>query len=259
LSHPYGGGSQSAVRGLIRSRCEVAARAAFKYDPRAQRQGTTSHHMFEIVKAGGIVMVPIILCSILAVAITLERLWTLRAQRVVPVELTDKVWQWVENRALSDKQVQALRQHSPLGRVLAAGLANRHRDRAVMIGAIEDAGRHVVHDLERYLNTLGTIAAISPLLGLLGTVTGMIRTFKAITLAGVGNPTAMAGGISEALITTAAGLLVAIPALVAYRYLRGRVDALVIQMEKESIKLVQAIDRTGSPASMPQMAREDAA
>jgi biopolymer transport protein ExbB len=112
-----------------------------------------------------------------------------------------------------------------------------------MIDAIEDAGRHVVHDLERFLNTLGTIAAISPLLGLLGTVTGMIRTFKAITVAGIGNPAAMAGGISEALFTTAAGLLVAIPALVAYRYLRGRVGELVIQMEKESIKLVQAIDR----------------
>jgi biopolymer transport protein ExbB len=115
-----------------------------------------------------------------------------------------------------------------------------------MIGAIEDAGRHVVHDLERFLNMLGMIAAISPLLGLLGTVTGMIRTFKAITVAGIGNPSAMAGGIAEALITTAAGLLVAIPALVAYKYLRGRVDALVIQMEKESIKLVQAIDRSGN-------------
>jgi biopolymer transport protein ExbB len=199
--------------------------------------------MFEIVKAGGIVMVPIILCSIVALAIILERLWTLREARVVPAELTDKVWRWVENRALTNTQIQALQQHSPLGRVLAAGLANRNRDRAVMIEAIEDAGRHVAHDLERYLNTLGTIAAVTPLLGLLGTVTGMIRTFKAITVAGIGNPTAMAGGIAEALITTAAGLLVAIPALVAYRYLRGRVDALVIQMEKESIKLVQAIDR----------------
>ncbi len=199
--------------------------------------------MFEIVKAGGIVMVPIILCSIVAMAIILERLWTLREARVVPAELTDKVWRWVENRALTNTQIQALQQHSPLGRVLAAGLANRNRDRAVMIEAIEDAGRHVAHDLERYLNTLGTIAAVTPLLGLLGTVTGMIRTFKAITVAGIGNPTAMAGGIAEALITTAAGLLVAIPALVAYRYLRGRVDALVIQMEKESIKLVQAIDR----------------
>ena len=199
--------------------------------------------MFEIVKSGGIVMVPIILCSILAVAIILERLWTLREQRVVPRELTDKVWQWVENRALSERQLQALQQHSPLGRILAAGLTNRHRERVVMIEAIEDAGRHVAHEMERYLNTLGTIAGISPLLGLLGTVTGMIRTFKAITTAGIGNPTAMAGGIAEALITTAAGLLVAIPALVAYRFLRGRVDALVIEMEKESIRLVQAVDR----------------
>ena len=207
--------------------------------------------MFEIVTAGGIVMVPIILCSILAVAITLERLWTLREQRVVPTELTDKVWQWVENRALSDKQIAALQQHSPLGRVLAAGLANRHRDRAVMLEAIDDAGRHVVHDLERFLNALGTIAAISPLLGLLGTVTGMIRTFKAITVAGVGNPASMAGGIAEALITTAAGLLVAIPALVAYRYLRGRVDRIVIDMEKSAIALADAVENEPAAAQAP--------
>jgi biopolymer transport protein ExbB len=217
--------------------------------------------MFEIVKAGGIVMLPIILCSILAVAIILERLWTLREQRVVPGELTDKVWQWVEAETLTDKQIQALQQHSPLGRILAAGLANRHRDRNVMLDAIDDAGRHVVHDLERFLNTLGTIAAISPLLGLLGTVTGMMRTFKAITTAGIGNPAAMAGGISEALITTAAGLIVAIPALVAYRYLRGRVDALVIQMEKESLRLVRSIDRASEPvrAAAARAARQDAA
>lgn len=209
--------------------------------------------MFEIVKSGGIVMVPIILCSILAVAITLERLWTLRNEKVVPEELTDKVWRWVENRSLSDKQILALQHHSPLGKVLAAGLANRHRDRLVMMEAIEDAGRHVMHDLERYLNTLATIAAISPLLGLLGTVTGMIRTFRAITVVGVGNPSAMASGIAEALITTAAGLIVAIPALVAYRYLRGKVDGLVVDMEKESLKLVQAIDRT--PGTLPSAAQ----
>jgi biopolymer transport protein ExbB len=200
--------------------------------------------MFETVKAGGPVMVPIILCSIVALAIIIERFWALRHQRVVPEELTDKVWQWVENRTLSDKQIRALEQHSPLGRILAAGISNRHRDRAVMIEAIEDVGRHVTHDLERYLGMLGTIAGVSPLLGLLGTVTGMIRTFKAITVAGVGDPTAMAGGIAEALITTAAGLIIAVPALMAYRYLRGRVDTLVIRMEKESLKLVQAIDRT---------------
>lgn len=207
--------------------------------------------MFEIVKAGGIVMVPLILCSILAAAITLERLWTLRSQRVVPEELVDKVWRWVENRTLSDKQINALQQHSPLGRVLAAGLANRNRDRSLMIEAIEDAGRHVAHELDRYLNGLGTIAVISPLLGLLGTVTGMMSTFKAITIAGVGNPTAMASGIAEALITTAAGLIIAIPAMVAYRYLRARVEGHTIEMEKEALKLVQAIDRASllRPAS----------
>jgi len=199
--------------------------------------------MFEIMKSGGIVMVPIVLCSILALAISLERLWTLRGQKVVPEELTDKIWQWVENRSLSDKQITALQQHSPLGRVLAAGLANRHRDRLVMIEAIEDAGRHVMHDLERYLNPLATIASISPLLGLLGTVMGMIRTFRAVTISGIGDPSALAGGIAEALVCTAGGLIVAIPALVAYRYFRGKVDGLVVDMEKESLKLVQAIDR----------------
>jgi biopolymer transport protein ExbB len=108
---------------------------------------------------------------------------------------------------------------------------------------IEDTGRHVAHNLERYLNSLGTIAAISPLLGLLGTVSGMINLFEAITSQGVGNPAALAGGISEALITTEAGLLVAIPALVAYRYLRGRVDALIVRMEQEAITLVEALHR----------------
>jgi len=213
--------------------------------------------MFEIVKSGGIVMVPIILCSILAVAIMLERLWTLREPKVVPGELTDKIWQWVENRSLSDKQILALQQHSPLGRVLAAGLANRYRDRLVMMEAIEDAGRHVMHDLERYLNTLATIASISPLLGLLGTVMGMIRTFRAVTISGIGDPSALAGGIAEALVTTAGGLIVAIPSLVAYRYLRGKVDALVIDMEKESLRLVQAIDRTSG--TRPQAAVDIAA
>jgi biopolymer transport protein ExbB len=212
--------------------------------------------MFEIVKAGGIVMVPLILCSILAVAITLERLWTLRDGGVVPEELTDKVWRWVENRSLSDKQILALQQHSPLGRVLAAGLANRHRDRILMMEAIEDAGRHVAHELERYLGALATIAVISPLLGLLGTVTGMIRTFRAVTISGVGNPSALAGGIAEALICTATGLIIAIPALVAYRYLRSRVDGHVIDMEKESLKLVAAIDRTSGtrPAAAVELA-----
>jgi len=187
-------------------------------------------------------MAPIVLASIVAAAIFLERLWTLQAKRVLPHELTEKVWRWVESDQLQDKHILALAQNSPLGKILAAGLSNRHRDRAIIKEAIEDTGRHVVHELERFLNALGTIASMSPLLGLLGTVSGMIRTFNDITAQGVGNPQILAGGISEALISTAAGLVVAIPSVIAYRFLRSRVESLVIQMEKEAMKLVQAID-----------------
>lgn len=204
--------------------------------------------MFEIVKAGGIVMVPIILASIVAAAIFLERVWTLQLRRVLPADLTEKVWKWVEQGQITDKHIHALQQNSPLGKMLAAGLANRHRSREVINQAIEDTGRHVVHELERFINTLGTIASISPLMGLLGTVLGMIRTFNIIRTDGVGDPAAMAGGIAEALITTASGLTVAIPALLAYKYLRGRVESLVVQMEKEAMKLVTAIDDRGPDA-----------
>jgi len=199
--------------------------------------------MWEIIQAGGPVMWPIIACSIGAAAIILERLWTLQEKRVIPRELTDKVWKLVETRTLTDRHITALENNSPLGRVLAAGLQNRDRGREIMKEVVEDTGRHVVHELERFLNTLGTIAAITPLLGLLGTVTGMISAFEAITAQGVGDARVLSGGIGEALITTAAGLIVAIPALIGYRYLRGRVDALVIEMEKQAIKLVQAHDR----------------
>ena len=188
-------------------------------------------------------MGPIILASIVAAAIILERLWTLQSKRVLPIELTDKVWRWVEQGQIQDKHIAALEQNSPLGKVLAAGLANRHRDRAILKEAIEDTGRHVVHELDRFIGTLGMIASLSPLMGLLGTVLGMIRTFNAITTAGVGNPTALAGGIAEALIATAAGLAVAIPATIAYRLLRGKVERLVVAMEKEAMKLVQAIEQ----------------
>jgi len=198
--------------------------------------------VFEIVKSGGVFMAPIIFFSIVAAAIFLERLWTLQSKRVLPVELKDKVWRWVESNQLQDKHVSALEQNSPLGKILAAGLANRHRDRAIIKEAIEDTGRHVIHELERFLNALGTIAAMSPLLGLLGTVSGMIRTFADISDQGVGNPQVLAAGISEALISTAAGLVVALPAIMGYRYLRGRVESLVLEMEKEAMKLVQALD-----------------
>jgi biopolymer transport protein ExbB len=198
--------------------------------------------MWEIVRAGGPLMWPIILCSIAAVGIVVERLWTLQQQRVMPPGLLQKVWQLVESGQVTDKVIAALQQNSPLGRVLAEGLASRHRPRAIMMERLEDTGRHVVHELERFLNTLGTIAAVTPLLGLLGTVTGIIKAFNAISAGGVGDPRMLSGGISEALITTAAGLLVAIPALIAYRYLRGKVDGIVIDMEKSAIGLADAVE-----------------
>ena len=198
--------------------------------------------MWEIVRAGGPLMWPIILCSIGAVAIILERLWTLQDKRVLPPELARKVWQLVEADQINDKVIAALEQNSPLGRVLAAGLASRHRPRTIVMERLEDTGRHVVYELERFLNTLGTIAVISPLLGLLGTVTGIIHSFNAIEAGGVGDPRALSGGIAQALIATAAGMCVAIPALFSYRYLRGRVDRIVIEMEKEAIRLADAVE-----------------
>ena len=197
--------------------------------------------MLEIVKAGGWLMVPIVACSVVAVAIFLERLWTLQRKRVVPSTLTNEVWELVKHNQLDAQKLARIQQSSPLGQVLAAGIAQRHSSREVMKESIEDTGRHVVLDLERYLGPLGTIAAISPLLGLLGTVSGMIRAFTAITAQGVGNPTVLAGGIAEALVTTAAGLTVAIPSLIAYRYLRGRVDRLVVLIEKETMGFIEAL------------------
>jgi len=199
--------------------------------------------MLEIVKSGGWLMLPIIICSVISAAIILERSWTLRQRRVLPRDLTRQVWAWVRNNELDHEHIRSLHHGSPLGQILAAGLSNRNRDREIMKEAVQDTGRHVVHDLERYLNPLGTIAAVSPLLGLLGTVIGMVKVFAAITTHGVGDPAVLAGGISEALITTAAGLSVAIPSLIGYRYLRGRIDALVVQMEKESIALIEALHR----------------
>jgi biopolymer transport protein ExbB len=199
--------------------------------------------MLEIVKSGGWLMLPIIICSVISAAIILERLWMLQMSRVLPKNLTRQVWEWVRQNKLNHQHIESLHEGSPLGEILAAGLANRHRDREIIKESIQDAGRQVVHELERYLNPLGTVAAVTPLLGLLGTVIGMVKVFAAITSHGVGDPTVLAGGISEALITTAAGLSVAIPSLIGYRYLRGRVDALAVRMEKEAITLVEALLR----------------
>jgi len=198
--------------------------------------------MVEIVRAGGLFMWPIILCLVIATGIVGERLWTLQQRRVMPPDLARRIWALVEAGQANDKVIAALEVNSPLGKLLATGLANRHRPREVLMERIEDAGRHVAHELDRYLNTLGTIAGVAPLLGLLGTVTGIIRAFSAIHEGGLGDPRLLSGGISEALICTAAGLMVAIPSYVAFRYLRGKVDGIVVRIEKDVVRFADALN-----------------
>ena len=198
--------------------------------------------MLEIVLAGGWLMAPIVLCSVLSATIIFNRAWMLRRRRVMPSGIAEKVSAWARQRELDRKHLEALRRSSPLGRVLAAALDNRDRARDVVKEAVEDTGRQVVHELESFLNTLGTIAGITPLLGLLGTVIGMIKVFSAIMEAGVGDPAPLAGGISEALITTAAGLTVAIPTYFFYRYFRGKVRAYVVGMEQQALDLINTIE-----------------
>jgi biopolymer transport protein ExbB len=197
--------------------------------------------VYELIRSGGFLMWPILLCSLAALTIIIERLWTLKKRAVTPADLTDQIRQLMERQDLDEAKIQWIRRSSPLGRILAAGLLNINSHRIVMKESIEEAGRHVVHDLERNLNTLGTVAAITPLLGLLGTVIGMIKVFSAITAVGVGDPSVLAGGISEALITTAAGLSVGIPSLIFHRYFRGRVNELTISMEQEALHVIELV------------------
>jgi biopolymer transport protein ExbB len=201
--------------------------------------------VLEIVTAGGWLMLPILICSVAAMAIIAERLWSLRESRVVPGALVNQARRLLAHDRISDHSLVELKQHSPLGRVLAVGIVHRDQSRESIKNAVEEVGSHVAHELQRFLNALGTIATVTPLLGLLGTVIGMIQVFTRITSAGVGNPTELAGGISQALITTAAGLAVAIPALMMYRYFKGRVEGLIVGMERESMKLIDAIRPAG--------------
>lgn len=197
--------------------------------------------MFEILKSGGLLMLPIVLCSVLVLAIVSERFWALRRQKVAPKEQLGKVWHLLKQNQLDASKIKALKGENLLGQILAAGLSNAKHGRDVMKDSIEEAASHVVHEMERFLSTLGTIAVITPLLGLLGTVLGMIDVFTAIMTQGTGNAGVLAGGISQALITTAAGLTVAIPALIFHRALTRRVDELLVGMEQDCIKLVDAI------------------
>ncbi len=206
--------------------------------------------MLELVQAGGWLMYPILLSSVIAFAIIAERLWTLQRKKVIPEKLMPAIWKLLRENQLTEQHITEIEQGSPLGKVLAAGLINRHLPREVVRESIEETGRFVAHDLERFINALGTIANIAPLLGLLGTVIGMIKVFTSITTVGVGDPTLLAGGISEALITTAAGLSVAIPTVIFYRYLKRRIDELVVGMEQEAMKLVEVLHGERPPEAV---------
>ena len=197
--------------------------------------------MFELFKAGGWLMLPIVLCSLLAMAIVIERFWSLRREKVAPRNLLPQVWKWFKDGELNNDKLKKLRRNSPLGEIMAAGLANARHGREIMKESIDEAASKVVHELERYLNALGTVAAIAPLLGLLGTVIGMIDVFTVIMLEGSGNAAILAGGISKALVTTAAGLSVAIPAVIFHRFLVRRVDELVVMMEQDATRLVEVV------------------
>lgn len=187
-------------------------------------------------------MAPILVCSLAAAVIIFERLLALRRARVLPERLLVILRHWVERGEVDLREVDALPLDSPLGRIVAVGLENCGRGREILRECVEDTGRHVVHELERFLNTLGTISAISPLLGLLGTVAGMIKIFQIVSVQGNSNFSLLSVGIAEALVTTAAGLTVAIPSLLFYRYFHARVDELVVRMEQETLRLIDVLD-----------------
>ena len=197
--------------------------------------------MWELIKAGGWLVAPIVVASVLALAISLERAWSLRTDKIAPPDLLAQVWKWIKSNQLDSARLKQLRDSSPLGEILAAGILNSKHGREIMKESIEEAGSHVVHHLEKYLTLLGTLAVISPLLGLLGTVVGIINAFMAVTSTGMGDPTALASGISMALITTAGGLVVAIPAMIMHRYFLRHIDSLTVEMEQQAIKLVDIV------------------
>tara|TARA_R110002072_G_scaffold90500_7_gene202487 strand:+ start:37696 stop:38337 length:642 start_codon:yes stop_codon:yes gene_type:complete len=197
--------------------------------------------VLDLLKPGGIIMFPLLLCSVLALAIIIERFWTLRVSRLAPKSMVQDLWASIRKKELNARKIKELKETAPLGRILAAGLVNAKHGREIMKESIQEEASQVVHEMERFLTALGTVAVITPLLGLLGTVIGMIKVFAQLQLEGAGNAAALAGGISEALITTAAGMTVAIPALIFHRYFLRRVDEIVVDMEQESLRLVEVL------------------
>ncbi len=197
--------------------------------------------MYDFVVKGGVLMIPIALCSIIALAIFLERLWSLRRSRVIPRDFLIEIEDLIRREKIPEAITRCRKDNSSMANIIVAGIRNFGKRREIVKESIEEIGRREAATLERYINVVGTISAIAPLLGLLGTVFGMIKAFNVISIQGVGNPSSLAGGISEALITTAAGLVVAIPTFVLYRYLANKADDLIVGMEEHSIRMVDLL------------------
>ena len=196
--------------------------------------------MFTLVEAAGWPIWLLIISSLVAVALIVERALFLRGKNIVPPRLLDEVVQELKQKGVSHQMLAKLSDGSPLGKVFAAGLKNIKSTPEVMKESIEEAGRSAAHDLNRFLTTLGTIASISPLLGLFGTVVGMIEIFGSQSAAG-NSPAVLAHGISVALYNTAFGLIVAMPSMIAYRHFRAKVHSLTVEMEQQAIKLVEIV------------------
>jgi biopolymer transport protein ExbB len=205
--------------------------------------------MLGLLEAGGWVMYLILVCSIVALAIIGERLWYLREKNIAPPHLVKQMIAYIEKNGLQTNQIRQLSMHSPLGIMLVAGLKKQTTTLSVMKTNIEDAGRVAILRLEKYLNLLGTIAAVAPLLGLLGTVMGMIEVFGVLQTEGTNNTNEMANGISEALLTTAFGLLVAIPSLMFHRFFQRRVDELALRLEEEAVQFIDMISLSSANKS----------
>ncbi|MDD5367208.1 MAG: MotA/TolQ/ExbB proton channel family protein [Gallionellaceae bacterium] len=196
--------------------------------------------MIALIEAAGWPIWPLIIASIVSLAIMFERTYSLRRSQIIPPDLLEQTLAALRQEGSNSNTLRVLAEGSPFGRVLAAGVRNHKSSREVMKEAVEESGRAVAHDLGRYLTTLGTIASVAPLLGLLGTVIGMVEIFGSQTPTG-GNPAVLAHGISVALYNTAFGLIVAIPSMILYRFFRGKVDALLVEMEQQALTLVELL------------------
>lgn len=200
--------------------------------------------MLELLVAGGWLIWPILICSVVAFAIIVDKFRILSSARVLPDKAYEKVERLIQKKKLTTSHLKTLADQSPLGAIFSKTILNAHLEKNELKAVVEDMGRHEVHEMEKHLGTLGSIAAITPLIGLLGTVVGMIKVFAAITIVGVGQPQELAEGISQALLTTAAGLVVAIPSLLFYQHFKSRIEALAIEMERELFRLFALIEKT---------------